>query len=127
MNVPQTVLTGMRQTNALFEAEVVGKRNINALNRVYTTKARVLPPGAPMVEGRDQIESFWQQAISSLGLKAAKLSIVDAEVVGDRVFEIGQAQLTLANGQTVAVKYVVEWKQEDGAWKWDVDIWNLNQ
>jgi ketosteroid isomerase-like protein len=23
-------------------------------------------------------------------------------------------------------KYVVCWKQEDGRWKWHVDIWNQN-
>jgi ketosteroid isomerase-like protein len=24
------------------------------------------------------------------------------------------------------VKYVVYWRQEDGRWKWHVDIWNMN-
>jgi len=24
------------------------------------------------------------------------------------------------------VKYVVYWRQEDGRWKWHVDIWNPN-
>jgi len=23
-------------------------------------------------------------------------------------------------------KYVVYWRQEDGRWKWHVDIWNAN-
>jgi len=34
----------IRQTNALFEQEVVAKRNIDALDRVCTANARVLPP-----------------------------------------------------------------------------------
>ena len=73
MNVSESVLAEMRQTNDLFEAEVIGKRNANALDRVYTADARILPPGAPMIEGRSQIKAFWQQAITDLGVKSAKL------------------------------------------------------
>ena len=46
MNVPQPVLAAMRQTNELFNAEVVGKRNFALLDQVYTVSARILPPGA---------------------------------------------------------------------------------
>ena len=34
----------MRQTNDLFNAEVASKRNFEALDRVYTADARILPP-----------------------------------------------------------------------------------
>jgi ketosteroid isomerase-like protein len=60
-------------------------------------------------------------------VKSAKLTTVDAEALGDRIFEIGWAELTTNDGQNVTVKYVVQWKQEDGNWKWHVDIWNQNQ
>ena len=62
-----------------------------------------------------------------LGLKSAKLATVDAEAVGDSVVEIGRADLALGDGQRVTVKYVVQWKEEDGAWKWNVDIWNASE
>lgn len=125
--LPEAVLAGMRSTNELFDAEVVGKRNIGALDRVYTLHAHILPPGAPMIEGREQIKAFWKQAIATMALTSAKLTMVDAEQAGDGVVEISRADLTLASGQIVAVKYVVHWKQEDGAWKWNTDIWNPNQ
>jgi ketosteroid isomerase-like protein len=125
--LPESVLASMRSTNEVFNTEVVGKRNVDALDRVYTLKARILPPGAPMVEGREQIKGFWKQAIATMGLMQAQLTIVDAEPAGDGVVEIGRAGLTLAGGQSVTVKYVVHWKQEDGAWKWNTDIWNANQ
>ncbi len=80
-----------------------------------------------MVEGREQIKAFWRGAIAGLGLKSAKLTTVDAEAVGDRVFEIGRAELLVGGHDTVTVKYVVQWKQEDGHWKWHVDIWNMSQ
>ena len=127
MHVPETVLTAMRQTNELFQAEVIAKQNINALDQVYTTNARILPPGAEMIAGRDQIKAFWQQAIAGLGLKSVKLTTVAADALGDGVVEIGRADLGLTGGQALTVKYVVQWKQEGGQWKWHVDIWNPNQ
>ena len=37
----------------------------------------------------------------------------------------GRAELGVAGAEAkVTVKYIVVWRQEDGAWKWDVDIWN---
>lgn len=80
-----------------------------------------------MIQGRDQIKGFWQQAITGMGIVAAKLSTMDAHATGDSIIEIGQADLTLEGGQVVPAKYVVHWKQEDGVWKWHTDIWNLNQ
>jgi hypothetical protein len=80
-----------------------------------------------MMQGRETIKGFWQQAMAGMDVKSAVLSTVDAEMTGDSVVEIGRADLTTNAGQTVTVKYVVHWKQEDGLWKWHTDIWNLNQ
>lgn len=126
-NVPETVLSAMRATNERFNKQVVQNHDLNELDRVYTADARILPPGADMIQGRDAIKGFWQQAIQSLGVKSANLTTVDAEMLGDGVFEVGRADLTLNDGQALAIKYVVRWKQEQGDWKWHVDIWNPNQ
>jgi ketosteroid isomerase-like protein len=127
MNVPQGALDAMQRTNELFNSRVVGRREIGALDRVYTKDARVLPPGAPMQQGREQAKAFWQAALQALGVKSAKLSTVDAEAIADRIFEIGRAELVVGSDETVTAKYVVQWKQEDGDWKWHVDIWNMDQ
>lgn len=126
MNVPDAVLSAMRQTNDHFHHEVVAKKDASQLDRVYTKAARLLPPGAPMITGSDAIRNFWQQAIEGMALENARLSTVEAHPLGDGIFEIGSADLTMAGGQSATVKYVVLWKQEDGDWKWDVDIWNTN-
>ena len=80
-----------------------------------------------MLQGREQAKGFWREAIKALGLKSAKLTTVEAEAVGDAVVEIGRADLLVGSGQTVTVKYVVHWKQEDGDRKWHADIWNANE
>lgn len=116
----------MAATNRIFDTELVNTGNFDLLDKVYTADARILPPGAPMVAGRANIKEFWKGAIAALGVKSAKLATVDAEMTGDSVVEIGKADLVVADGSMVTLKYVVHWKQEDGSWKWHVDIWNPN-
>jgi len=116
----------MARTNDLFHTEVFGKRNYAALDQIYTTDARILPPGAPMIAGGEGIRKFWSDAIQALNAKAAVLSSVDVMPAGDGVVEIGTAVLTLEPDTKVEAKYVVYWRNEDGRWKWHVDIWNFN-
>lgn len=113
----------IQKTNRIFEQEVAAKRNVAALDQVYTLNARILPPGAEMISGRENIKAFWRSAIESMGVKAVKLQTVDFEP--ETGFEIGRATLEFTAGtQPVDVKYVVLWKREDGVWKWHVDMWS---
>lgn len=120
----------MATTNNLFNTEVFGNRNFEALDQIYTVDARILPPGAPMISGRKPIKDFWANLIQSVNAKSAVLASVDVMPAGDDVVEIGRATLRVEpQGQSAAemeVKYVVYWRQEDGLWKWHVDIWNQN-
>lgn len=115
----------IQQTNRIFE-EVATNRNIDSLDRVYTTNARILPPSAEMISGRENIKSFWRSAIEKMNIASVKLETVDFELLGDTGVEIGRATLYPKGASEATVKYVVVWKQEGGAWKWHVDIWNPN-
>ena len=120
-----TAAPDIQKTNRIFEEEVVGHRNVDALDRVYTQNARILPPGAEMISGRENIKNFWQSAMNTTGIKAVKLQTIDFEPLGEAGFEIGRARLEFAAGtEPVDVKYVVLWKREGGAWKWHVDMWS---
>ena len=120
----------MQSTNDLFNSEVFGKRNFAALDDIYTRNARILPPGAPMISGREAIKKFWSDMVQSANATSAVLASVDVMPVADAAVEIGKAALTVEPpGQPAAqmeVKYVVYWQQEDSRWKWHVDIWNSN-
>jgi ketosteroid isomerase-like protein len=124
------IKSAMASVNDLFNREVVGKGNIAALDDVYTSDARILPPAGPMISGREAIKRFWADLSQSASAKSVVLSSVDVIPSPDGVVEIGRATLTVAPpGQAEAqmeVKYVVYWKQEGGRWKWHVDIWNPN-
>ena len=120
----------MASTNDLFNSQVFGKRNFDALDDVYTVDARILPPGAPMVSGRQAIKEFWSGLIQTVNAKSAVLESLDVIPTGEGALEIGRARLTVeSEGQDaneMEVKYVVYWRQEEGRWKWHVDIWNPN-
>ena len=127
----EQIRRGMAKTNELFNTEVFAKRNFDALAQIYTANARVLPPGAPMISGQVAIRKFWSDLITSVNAKSAVLESIDVIPAGDDVIEIGRATLGVApEGQSpsqMEVKYVVHWKQEDGLWKWQTDIWNMDQ
>jgi len=94
---------------------------------LYTRDGMLLPTGSDFVRGRIAIREFWQGAIN-MGIKEAKLTIVEVEQQGDTAVEVGQYQLKGAGGETMdAGKYVVIWKQEAGEWKLHRDIWNTSQ
>lgn len=120
-----TIEQSIKATNRIFEEEVVAKRNFGALDHVYTKDARIMPPGAEMIEGRENIRAFWPRAIEALGVKSILLHAVELQTAGEFAFEIGRAELGKGDDNTpVFAKFVVIWKREDGAWKWHVDIWN---
>ena len=131
----QSVLTeakqGMAKTNEIFNAEVFGRRNFNALDQIYTSEARILPPGAQMVTGREAIKKFWSDLVQSANAKSAVLISEDVMPAGEGMVEIGRATLSIEPPQQPAsqieVKYVVFWRSEGGRWKWHVDIWNTNR
>ena len=121
--------SAMAATNDLFNTQVFEQKNFDALEQIYTRDARILPPGAAMISGRAAIKEFWSNLIQSVNAKSAVLESVDVMPAGDGAVEIGRAMLTVQAGDATSqmdVKYVVYWRQEDGAWKWHVDIWNTN-
>ena len=119
----------MAKTNDLFNREVFGNRNFAALDQIYTRDARILPPGAAMISGREAIKKFWSDLVQSANATSAVLASIDVMPAGDGAVEIGKATLTIAPQGAptqMEVKYVVYWREEDGGWKWHVDIWNPN-
>jgi len=117
----------MVSTNDLFNTEVIGHRNLDALDQICTNDARILPPGSPLISGRDDIRKFWSSLIESVNARSAVLTSVDVMPAGDGIVEIGRAVITAepeGHATEMQVKYVVYWQQEDGRWKWHVDIWN---
>lgn len=120
----------MQKTNNLFNTELFGRHNFDAVDEIYTVDAHILPPGAHMISGRTAIREFWSQLIVGANATSAVLESLEVIPAGDGAIEIGRATLTISpDGQSqsqMEAKYVVHWKQEHGVWKWNIDIWNTN-
>ncbi len=115
------------RTNADFMAAIAAGDAGRAVADAYTTTARILPPGSPMLVGRTAITAYWHAVITQLGVTGVTLESMDLRPVGDQVVEVGRATLTVNRGaQQLTGKYMVLWRQEDGRWRWDVDCWNLD-
>lgn len=125
--VQRPAVAGLTEANRLFADRFRRGEFAEAALGVYTADARILPPGAPMIRGRDAIVSFWVQAAAALGITDLVLTTVEIEPHGTRILELGRAELTLGGGaQTATGKYLVLWKEEADGWRWDVDIWNMD-
>lgn len=96
---------------------------------LYTEDAKILPPGAEMMTGKEAIQSFWQ-GVMDMGIKEAKLEIVEVQSEGDLAYEVSRFTLTgqQVGGENIQLtgKYVVVWKNREGSWKLHADIWNTN-
>jgi ketosteroid isomerase-like protein len=115
---------GIATTNGGFMAAMNRGDVAGAVRDTYTTDARVLPPGVPMLTGRDAITAYWQGVVRQVGLQTLELTSMDLQPMGDGVYEVGRAVITTSAGQRLTSQYVVLWKQESGRWRWHVDIWN---
>ena len=98
------------------------------LASLYAEDAAILPPGGERVDGRANIQAFWQGAIDS-GLKVDHFNIDEIFANGDKAADVGGFVLTAPGdgGITeIAGKYIVIWKRTDHTWQLYRDIWNTN-
>ena len=124
-NVPSLIASANQKfMDAFSRADAPG------LASLYTEDAKLLPPGSPMMIGKEAIQSFWQGAMD-MGIKEARLDTVEVESEGKLTCEIGKFALTVQpEGSGIVMmtgKYVVVWKNQDGTLKLHIDIWNADE
>ena len=100
--------------------------NATAIAACYSKKARLLPPGAPLLKGAKNIAGYWAGAIGQ-GVKAATLKTQEVDELGTTAVECGVFTLKGAGSALLGSgKYLVVWKKEGGAWKQHRDIFNAD-
>jgi uncharacterized protein (TIGR02246 family) len=105
----------------------VEKRDAATMWSVYAPDARLLPPGAPAVDGAAAIVDFWKQVLDQ-GVDGGSLTTLLVEERDDLAVEEGQFQITAGGAVVESGKYVVvHRRQPDGSWRWWRDIFNSDQ
>ena len=115
--------TAIRAVVDNFES-TFGRGDASGIANFYTDHPMLLPTGSDIIQDKQSIEVFWQ-GVMDMGIKNARLDILEVEQHGDTVNDIGKYTLSSADGQVMDTgKYVVIWKNEDGTWKMHRDIFN---
>ncbi len=118
------------EANTKAFVEAFNKGDAAAVAGMYTKDAKLLPPNSEMMEGTQNIQAYWQGAISAGG-KLDALETVEVEARGDMAAELGKYTLTMpqAGGGTITDqgKYLVVWKRQGRTWKLARDIWNTSK
>ena len=115
----------IRSANDNFEKNFASG-DARGMAALYTSDGVLLPPGAGLQEGSDAIQNFWQM-VMDMGIKEAHLETLDVEQEGDTAIEMGQYELSGAEGQRMDQgKYIVIWKRDQGKLKLHKDIWNTS-
>src|SRR5258706_11953470 len=109
---------GIDETHRRFEDAFNRGDAAGAARQLYTRDARILPPGAAMVDGRDGIAEYWAGAAAApqMGVRRVELSTLELQPLGDGAYEIGRATLTLTSGQGGAPRGVVGWGEGEAGW-----------
>ncbi len=92
---------------------------------LYSPRAEVLPPNAPIVSGHAAIEEFWKSA--NPGTVRIKISTVEVSVFGDFAFRQGTYQTNEeSEAATDFGKFIELWKKIDSAWYLYRQMWSSN-
>ena len=114
---------GIAATNAAF-MRAFEAGDASDIAELYTDDARLLPPHADMIVGKQGIKAFWAMVID-MGIDSVTLETEMLEEFGDTAIEGGRFRLFSADGETLDHgKFMVIWKEESGICKLYQDIWN---
>ena len=99
------------------------KQDAAGVAAMYASNGKILPPGRPMIVGKEGIQSFWQGAFGA-GVTSLTKKPVDLVVSGDLAIETS-TYVVVIKGQEVSGKDTLVWRRDaDNAWTIVSDIWN---
>jgi len=100
-------------------------KDIDGIVALYTSDARVLPPGAEMASGSDVVRTVFGGIIDA-GI-GGELTSIESRVSGDMAYDVGTLTLRV-DGEVVGTgKFIVTLHRgDDGEWLITNDIWNMD-
>jgi len=112
-------------------ASALNAKDAKAAAALYAEDAVLIPPGEPLVRGREAIEEYWRGAIESGGVRDVSVETMDALSSGSLGYETGSFVLTAngPDGEAVIDKgrYIeLLRRQPDGRWLSTHGIWNAS-
>jgi uncharacterized protein (TIGR02246 family) len=128
-----TVPAGIEESSAIDElnttwGKVFMRGDTEALLRMYTDNAVMLPPSSEILTDHNAIKGYWDN-LKSVGVTDYVIYPVDLRVVGNIAYQsaLWKATRTTSDGNVIQfdgnISNVLE-KQKDGSWKIKLQSWN---
>ena len=98
----------------------------------YSETGLAMPFNAPIATGRAKVQELWRALMAKPGF-SLRFAPTHIEVAASRdlAFDVGTFVLSLhddkGSAMTIPGKYAVVWKNQDGEWKVEVDIFNTDK
>ena len=117
----ESVLEQLDAANKAFAKAIIAG-DIDYLVNDYTDDACIIAPKAPLTCGKEAIRPFWTSVVGSKP-KNVELITHNAESEGNMSYATGELIITDAESAVHKSRFVLVFKQIDGAWKLHVDSW----
>jgi uncharacterized protein (TIGR02246 family) len=99
------------------------KQDAAGVASLCQTDGKLLPPGRPMITGREGIRAYWQGAFNN-GVANIEKQPIDITTRGDLAVETSSYVVTVKD-QKIAGKDTLVWRRgPDNVWNIASDIWN---
>lgn len=106
-------------------ADLMQQHDAEKLSMMFTEDSKLMPPNAPVIQGRAAIRYFFQEGFAQEGLPTV-LAERDRFVTGDYAYRDGIVTLHLKDGSTQIGKFMQLWKNVNGTWQLHRSIWNVS-
>ncbi len=118
--------TGMQAVTQVIDSylDAYRRNDADAIAGLYANDAVLLPPGHPLVRGRDDIRAYWKRGMES----GFAMDTVRIEVAPGSGYVVGRYYVP-PNGDDDAEtgKFVIALRRDaDGVWRITADIWNAD-
>ncbi|HEY4646193.1 MAG TPA: SgcJ/EcaC family oxidoreductase [Steroidobacteraceae bacterium] len=113
------------ETAALEWETARNSGDADAMAALHTENAQVLPPNAPVVEGRAAIRTYFRNLFEQRAAPAA-FDVREIIVFGNFAYRQGIYSVTLADGNTEYGKFIQLWKRDNGGWRIHRQMWSRN-
>ena len=121
---PAMVDRGIEDSHKRFES-AWNMHDAKELAQVYTADAKLMPPNAPLIVGRDNIEAFWKARFDA-GVNHIETKSIMLEMSGDKATDF-RSFIAKVKDATVSGKSNYLWSRNaDGSWSIAADIWNYD-
>jgi len=108
----------------------VARGDARAASEVYADDGKLVSPSAELIDGRREIQAYWQPGIA-LGLTRLELQSLHVDTAQESAVELGRYTVSLRAGQGELVteqgSYLTVYRrQRDGVCRRAVDVFDTN-